>query len=93
MLRIKAFVFYNRYHCHPSTVKCFCYVSLIGLFPEAFSRTHEQVELSSPNAELRVLEVFYHKIYQVVMQSDVAWLESYMVHGFLWFILLGKNVF
>ena len=93
MLRIKAFVFYNLYHCHPSTVKCFCYVSLIGLFPEAFSRTHEQVELSSPNAELRVLEVFYHKIYKVVVESDVSWLELYIVHEFLWFILVGKNVF
>ena len=26
----------------------------------------EQVELSHPNAELRLLEVFYHKIYKVM---------------------------
>lgn len=38
----------------------------------------EQVELSHPNAEIRLLEVFYHKIYKVM---DIFSSEYNLVGG------------
>jgi hypothetical protein len=66
---------------------------VVGVFAEAFNRTHQQVELSSPNAELRVLEVFYHKIYKVLVHSDIAWLALYHIQCLLWFVLPEKKSF
>lgn len=46
--------------------------------------TLKQVELSHPNAELRLLEVFYHKIYKVInLQLKLVWLMGILVRW--WF--------
>ena len=38
---------------------------------------NQQVDLSSPSAELRVLEVFYHKIYKVLVHLNAMLLGFY----------------
>jgi hypothetical protein len=40
-------------------------------------RGSKQVELSHPNAELRLLEVFYHKIYKVITTNSWLKLDRY----------------
>lgn len=54
--------------------------------------TMDQVELSHPNAELRLLEVFYHKIYKVLdrpvfpFRCILGWIvEVNWILGFLLF--------
>ncbi len=37
----------------------------------------KQVELSHPNAEIRLLEVFYHKIYKVMTVNSLLKFDSY----------------
>lgn len=48
----------------------------------------KQVELSQPNAELRLLEVFYHKIYKVnffYMGYVFSWSEVYTDYVYVGF--------
>ncbi|THF96231.1 hypothetical protein TEA_010166 [Camellia sinensis var. sinensis] len=49
-----------------------------------------KVELSHPNVEFRLLEVFYHKIYEIENINDQYWTLR-AEEGFIWFWDLGTS--